>query len=63
MPTPLTPPVLDELGFCMLLGGPDQTRDLIAESRKAEELGIGHAWMSERWGTKEAATVCGLPAR
>jgi len=53
------PPVLDELGFCMLLGGSDQTRDLIAENRKAEELGIGHAWISERWGTKEAATVCG----
>ena len=52
-------PVLDELGFCMLLGGSDQTRDLIAENRKAEELGIGHAWISERWGTKEAATVCG----
>jgi probable F420-dependent oxidoreductase len=54
-----TLPVLDELGFCMLLGGADQPRDLIAENRKAEELGIGHAWMSERWGTKEAATICG----
>ncbi|BDX33664.1 LLM class F420-dependent oxidoreductase [Mycobacterium antarcticum] len=53
------PPLLDELGFCMLLGGSDQTRDLIAENRKAEQLGIGHAWISERWGTKEAATVCG----
>lgn len=54
-----TPRVLDELGFCMLLGGSDQTRNLIGECRKAEELGIGHAWISERWGTKEAATVCG----
>jgi probable F420-dependent oxidoreductase len=50
---------IEELGFYTLGGQPESPRELIAEVRLAEELGIGHAFVSERWNTKEAATLCG----
>jgi probable F420-dependent oxidoreductase len=49
----------DELGFYTLAGAPESTRDLIAEVRAAERLGLGHAFISERFNVKEAATVSG----
>ena len=38
---------------------PASTRDLIAEVQSAEELGLGHCFISERFNVKEAATVSG----
>ncbi len=49
----------EELGFYTLAGAPASTRDLIAEVRSAEELGLGHCFISERFNVKEAATVSG----
>jgi probable F420-dependent oxidoreductase len=50
---------LPELGFYTLGGQPESPRELIDEVRDAEALGLGHAFISERWNTKEAATLCG----
>ncbi len=49
----------EELGFYTLAGAPASTRDLITEVRRAEELGLGHCFISERFNVKEAATVSG----
>jgi len=51
--------VMPELGFYTLAGQADHPRDLIAEVRDAESLGIGECFISERFSTKEAATICG----
>jgi len=48
-----------ELGFYTLAGAPDSPRDLIEEVRDAESLGLGAAFISERFNIKEAATLSG----
>ncbi|MEM8924810.1 MAG: TIGR03857 family LLM class F420-dependent oxidoreductase [Actinomycetota bacterium] len=50
---------MNELGFYTLAGAPDSARDLIAEVGSAEALGLGAAFVSERFTIKEAATICG----
>ncbi|MFA9564125.1 MAG: TIGR03857 family LLM class F420-dependent oxidoreductase [Acidimicrobiales bacterium] len=50
---------LDELGFYTLAGQPETTRDLIDEVTDAEALGLGWAWVSERYNRKEAAVQSG----
>jgi probable F420-dependent oxidoreductase len=52
-------PTFPELGFYALAGQAEQPRALVAEIRKAEALGLGKAFISERWNTKEAATISG----
>jgi probable F420-dependent oxidoreductase len=49
----------DELGFYTLAGQPRSSRDLVAEVRDAEAMGLGTAFVSERFNLKEAATLCG----
>jgi probable F420-dependent oxidoreductase len=51
--------VLDELGFYVLAGQPKCSRDLVAEVRDAEAMGLGTAFVSERYNKKEAATLSG----
>ncbi|MFV0534777.1 MAG: TIGR03857 family LLM class F420-dependent oxidoreductase [Cumulibacter sp.] len=51
--------MLPELGFYALAGGATDIRAVVQESRDAEEIGIGSAFESERFATKEAATICG----
>lgn len=48
-----------ELGFYTLAGAADQPRDLLDEVRQGEEMGLGKVFISERWNTKEAATLSG----
>ena len=48
-----------ELGFYMLAGQPESPRELIAELQDAEALGLGTAFISERYHSKEAATLSG----
>jgi len=48
-----------ELGFYTLAGQADWPRELIGEVRAAEGLGLGHVFISERFSTKEAATISG----
>jgi len=52
----------DELGFYTLAGAPESPRELIDEIRLAEEIGLGTAFISERFNVKEAATLCGAAA-
>ena len=51
--------LLDELGFYLLGGQPTSARVALDEVREAEALGIGTAFISERYNLKEAGTVCG----
>ena len=51
--------VLDELGFYALAGQPESPRDLIDEVRDGEAMGLGTAFLSERYNVKEAATLSG----
>lgn len=48
-----------ELGFYTLGGQPESPRELIDEVGQAEEMGLGHVFISERFNTKEAATLSG----
>ncbi|MEZ5557507.1 MAG: TIGR03857 family LLM class F420-dependent oxidoreductase [Pseudomonadales bacterium] len=50
---------MNELGFYTLAGAPRSPRDLIAEVRDAEAMGIGACFISERFNIKEAATLSG----
>ncbi|MCG7593797.1 TIGR03857 family LLM class F420-dependent oxidoreductase [Mycobacterium sp. PSTR-4-N] len=52
--------VLDELGCYLLAGaGGDGPASLLEEARQGEALGVGTAFLSERWNTKEAASLTG----
>ena len=51
--------LLPELGCYLLAGQPDSSRDLVAEVREAEALGLGTAFISERYNKKEAGVLCG----
>jgi probable F420-dependent oxidoreductase len=50
---------LSNLGFYTLAGAPRSPRDLIAEVHDAERIGLGWAFISERFNIKEAATLSG----
>ncbi|MCU0670441.1 MAG: TIGR03857 family LLM class F420-dependent oxidoreductase [Myxococcota bacterium] len=52
-------PRMDEIGFYALAGAPESPRALIGEVQRAEQLGIGTAFLSERFNIKEAATLSG----
>lgn len=53
------PRVLDELAFYTLAGQPRSSRDLVTEVVEAEQMGLGTAFISERYNKKEAATLSG----
>jgi probable F420-dependent oxidoreductase len=50
---------LPELGFYALAGHAATSRDLVDEVRLAERLGLGSAFISERFDKKEAAVLSG----
>jgi 5,10-methylenetetrahydromethanopterin reductase len=50
---------LNELGFYTLAGHSNSPRDLVDEVRVAEELGLGSAFVSERFNLKDAAVLSG----
>ena len=58
----MSTPLLPELGFYTLAGHTNSPRDLIAQVRQADELGIGGAFISERWNLKEACSLSGAAA-
>jgi probable F420-dependent oxidoreductase len=49
----------EELGFYALAGQPKSPRDIVLELQQAEELGLGTAFISERYQSKEACTLSG----
>ena len=48
-----------ELGFYVLGGQPTTSHDALTEARDAEAMGLGTAFVSERYNLKEASTLCG----
>ena len=50
---------LNELAFYTLAGAPKSPRDLVDEVIAAEAMGLGTAFISERFNIKEAATLSG----
>jgi probable F420-dependent oxidoreductase len=48
-----------ELGFYTLAGHTDDPRELLQEVQDAETLGLGSAFISERFNVKDAATLSG----
>ena len=55
-------PRFAELGFYTLAGGAQDPRELVTECRRAEELGLGAVFISERFNVKEAVTLSGAAA-
>jgi probable F420-dependent oxidoreductase len=53
---------MNELGFYTLAGAPRTPRELVEEVQRAEVLGLGSAFISERFNVKEAATLSGAAA-
>jgi probable F420-dependent oxidoreductase len=54
-----TTPAYPELGFYTLAGAPRSPRDMFDELALAEELGLGTAFISERFNMKEAGALTG----
>ena len=48
-----------ELGFYALAGQPKSPRDMLDELRQGEALGLGTAFLSERYNSKEICTLSG----
>jgi probable F420-dependent oxidoreductase len=51
-----------ELGIYLLPGHTDRPADVIDEVRAAEKLGLGSAWISERFDVKEIGALSGAAA-
>lgn len=58
----VTPSRLNELGFYTLAGHSATPRDLVEEVTHAEALGLGAAFVSERFNAKDATTLSGAAA-
>ncbi len=52
-------PAFPELGFYTLAGAPKSPRDMLGELAHAEQLGLGTAFISERFNIKEAGALTG----
>ncbi|MGZ4691545.1 MAG: TIGR03857 family LLM class F420-dependent oxidoreductase, partial [Acidimicrobiia bacterium] len=50
---------LNELGFYGLAGHSATPRDLVSEVTRAEEIGLGSVFISERFNTKDACALSG----
>ena len=50
---------LNEIGFYTLAGAPESPAEVIGEVADAENLGLGSAFISERYNIKEAVTLSG----
>jgi len=55
-------PAHPELGFYTLAGAPKSPRDMLGELTHAETLGLGTAFISERFNIKEAGALTGAAA-
>ena len=53
------PNTLDELGYYLLAGGPSDPSVVLEEARQGEELGLGTAFLSERFNIKELGALSG----
>jgi 5,10-methylenetetrahydromethanopterin reductase len=53
---------MGELGFYMLAGHSDDPRTALDQVQHAEALGLGSGFISERFNSKDASTLCGAAA-
>ena len=60
--SPPLPPRFPELGFYTRAGGAQDPRAMVDELADAERLGLGAAFISERFNVKEAVTLSGAAA-
>jgi 5,10-methylenetetrahydromethanopterin reductase len=58
----MTSPAFPELGFYTLAGHSESPRDLVDEVQRAEAMGLGAAFVSERFNVKDACTLSGAAA-
>jgi len=58
-PDMAAPNTLDELGYYLLAGGPSDPSVVLEEARQGEELGLGTAFLSERFSIKELGALSG----
>lgn len=56
------PNIHHELGFYALAGQPKSPRDIIEELQQAEAMGLGTAFLSERYNSKEIGALSGAAA-
>jgi len=56
------PSINHELGFYALAGQPKSPRDIIEELQQAEAMGLGTAFLSERYNSKEIGALSGAAA-
>ena len=56
------PKINHELGFYALAGQPKSPRDIIEELQQAEAMGLGTAFLSERYNSKEIGALSGAAA-
>lgn len=54
--------LMPEIGCYGLAGHTDSPRDVVAEARLAEQLGIGSVFLSERFNVKDAGVLAGAVA-
>ncbi len=55
----MAPGRLEELGFYALAGAPESPAELLDEVRQGEAMGLGTAFISERYNIKEACALSG----
>src|SRR4051812_50135180 len=55
----MSDPILPELGFYALPGHTDTPHDAITEARDGESIGLGSAFVSERFNVKDAGVLSG----
>ncbi|MCU1595098.1 MAG: putative Coenzyme F420-dependent N(10)-methylenetetrahydromethanopterin reductase, partial [Frankiales bacterium] len=53
----------DRLGAYLLPGRSNEPRRAIQQAVAGEQVGLGSVWLSERFGTKDMATVGGALAQ
>jgi 5,10-methylenetetrahydromethanopterin reductase len=58
----MAPPIYPELGFYALPGHAKDPKRLFDEIAVADQLGLGSAWISERFSTKHVAVISGAAA-
>lgn len=58
----MTTGTLEALGCYLLAGQPGSSRDIVTEAAAAEQLGLGTAFVSERYNKKEAMALAGAAA-
>jgi probable F420-dependent oxidoreductase len=55
--------LLDELSTYVMPGRVNDPRQAPSQAAEIERVGLGTAWLSERWGQKDSSVLCGAMAQ